>query len=221
MKKIFLLIIVLVFISIVLADPVVLRIKSFKDKWVDDKYVLTGDVYINREKEVTVTTDNATLTKENGEWTDLTTLGNTHTVFESGNATSVLLDYVFDTMLGTMTQQIECNINVRNDDGTIDPEGKVIIDNADTLFFDLNNDYFLGWTTHDSSPQIHINFKNEMAMVADYFEYFNQEGRVIMKGNVFVDDKKNGRTVKGEEVYYDVENDEFTGIKTLIEFYVD
>jgi hypothetical protein len=42
-----------------------------------------------------------------------------------------------------------------------------------------------------------------------------------MKGNVFVDDKKNGRTVKGEEVYYDVENDEFTGIKTLIEFYVD
>ena len=60
-----------------------------------------------------------------------------------------------------------------------------------------------------------------MDMVADYFEYFNDEGKVIMKGNVFVDDKKNSRTVKGEEVYYDVDKDEFTGIKTLIEFYVD
>ena len=83
MKKILLLFLVLVFISILLAEPVVLRIKSFKDKWLDNKYVLTGDVYINRENEVTVTTENATLTKENGEWTDLSTLQDTHIVFES------------------------------------------------------------------------------------------------------------------------------------------
>lgn len=221
MKKILLLFLVLVFISILLAEPVVLRIKSFKDKWLDNKYVLTGDVYINRENEVTVTTENATLTKENGEWTDLTTLQDTHIVFESGNASSLLLDYIFDSMTGTMTQNIECNINVRNDDGTIDPDGKVIVNNADILYFDLNEDYFLGWITEESSPKISINFKDEMDMVADYFEYFNEEGKVIMKGNVFVDDKKNSRTVKGEEVYYDVDKDEFTGIKTLIEFYVD
>lgn len=221
MKKILLLFLVLVFISILLAEPVVLRIKSFKDKWLDNKYVLTGNVYINRENEVTVTTENATLTKENGEWTDLTTLQDTHIVFESGNASSLLLDYIFDSMTGTMTQNIECNINVRKDDGTIDPDGKVVVNNADTLYFDLNEDYFLGWITEESSPQISINFKDEMDMVADYFEYFNEEGKVIMKGNVFVDDKKNSRTVKGEEVYYDVDKDEFTGIKTLIEFYVD
>jgi len=220
-KKILLLFLVLVFISILLAEPVVLRIKSFKDKWLDNKYVLTGNVYINRENEVTVTTENATLTKENGEWTDLTTLQDTHIVFESGNASSLLLDYIFDSMTGTMTQNIECNINVRKDDGTIDPDGKVVVNNADTLYFDLNEDYFLGWITEESSPQISINFKDEMDMVADYFEYFNEEGKVIMKGNVFVDDKKNSRTVKGEEVYYDVDKDEFTGIKTLIEFYVD
>ncbi len=221
MKKILLLFLVLVFISILLAEPVVLRIKSFKDKWLDNKYVLTGDVYINRENEVTVTTENATLTKENGEWTDLTTLQDTHIVFESGNASSLLLDYIFDSMTGTMTENIECYINVRKDDGTIDPEGKVIVNNADILFFDLKEDYFLGWITEESSPQISINFKEEMDMVADYFEYFNGEGKVIMKGNVFVDDKKNSRTVKGKEVYYDVDKDEFTGIKTLIEFYVD
>ncbi|MFO7881077.1 MAG: hypothetical protein R6U52_00900 [Kosmotogaceae bacterium] len=168
---------------------------------------LTGNVYIEKEEEFTVVTDEATLTMSDGEWRYLDTSGLTHIIFSTGEATGMRLNYDINSSEGTLHDNVVANI-------TTEDEQNIIIRRAEKIEFKLEEEYYKGNSlpkSHKDFSPIIILYKGDMEARALFFEYFANEDKFHLKDDVFVLDKKNNREIDASELWYNTQDDSFEG----------
>ncbi|OAA31640.1 hypothetical protein AT15_06085 [Kosmotoga arenicorallina S304] len=214
MKKAFSIFLVMLVVVSIFAATSTVRISAKKISGKKDSVFLTGDVYIEKEGDVSLTTDTATMTAKNGSWNHIETAGLTHVNFSSGDATSMNMVYDLDISKGTLLHNVSA---VFNDDTG---KRKIMIKNAKKLDFDLNKKEYSGESlpknAEDFKP-LEIQYKDELTANSLYFEYSESTGIILLEGDVFVNDIKNKRKIYATKLYYNTNDDSFEGENVSLE----
>lgn len=181
----------------------------------NEPYTFIGHVVINRIDEIYVETPLATATKGATDWENFTTEGETFVRFQTGEATSLALEYNLNDSTGVMSKEVMTKIYSKQED-----EKDIYIYKTNILKFDQKNEYYEGFAkeSEDASSQlIFIDYKGDLKVDTNYFEYFGNTGLLNLKGNVFVEDEKNSRKIWASELMYNTEDDSFEGLNVKIE----
>ncbi len=210
------LIVTLVFAVILIAQSTV-RIKANELLATERQEVFTfkGNVMINKDGDIYVETPLATVTKGATDWQSFITEGETFVIFQTGEATTLSLDYNLDSSTGLM-KDVPVAMIYSKEEGQKD----IYIYKTDVLKFDQKNEYYEGFAkeTADATPElIFIDYKGDLKVDTLYFEYHGETGMLNLKGNVFVNDEKNRRKIWASELLYNTEDDSFKGLNVEIE----
>lgn len=210
------LIVTLVFAVILIAQSTV-RIKANELFATERQEVFTfkGNVMINKDGDIYVETPLATVTKGATDWQSFITEGETFVIFQTGEATTLSLDYNLDNSTGLM-KDVPVAMIYSKEEGQKD----IYIYKTDVLKFDQKNEYYEGFAkeTADATPElIFIDYKGDLKVDTLYFEYHGETGMLNLKGNVFVNDEKNRRKIWASELLYNTEDDSFKGLNVEIE----
>ncbi len=210
------LIVTLVFAVILIAQSTV-RIKANELLATERQEVFTfkGNVMINKDGDIYVETPLATVTKGATDWQSFITEGETFVIFQTGEATTMSLDYNLDNSTGLM-KDVPVAMIYSKEEGQKD----IYIYKTDVLKFDQKNEYYEGFAkeTADATPElIFIDYKGDLKVDTLYFEYHGETGMLNLKGNVFVNDEKNRRKIWASELLYNTEDDSFKGLNVEIE----
>jgi hypothetical protein len=206
-KKTVAIITVLFLLAVTTFSASILKISANSIISSSERTRLVGNVYIEKEEEFTVTTEEATLTMSNGEWRYLDTSGLTHIIFSTGEATGMRLNYDINTSEGTLEDNVVAKINTEDDQ-------EINIRRAKSIEFKLEEEYYKGNSlpkSHKDFSPIIIFYKGDMEARALFFEYFANEDRFHLKDDVFVLDKKNNREINASELWYNTQDDSFEG----------
>lgn len=207
MKKTITIMFILFLLTLTSFSATILKISADSIVSSSERTKLTGNVYIEKEGEFTVETDEATLTSSDGEWRFLETAGLTHIIFSTGEATGMKLNYDITTSEGTLLDNVVATINTED-------EQKIKIRKAAKIEFKLEEDYYKGNSlpkSHKDFSPIIILYKGDMEARALFFEYFANEDKFHLKDDVFVLDKKNNREINASELWYNTQDDSFEG----------
>ncbi|MFW6120521.1 MAG: hypothetical protein ACOC80_06425 [Petrotogales bacterium] len=207
MRKSIAVVLLLFLLTLSMFSARLLKISADNIESSSEKTKLTGNVYIEKEEEFTVETDEATLTSSNGEWRFLDTSGLTHIIFSTGEATGMKLNYDINSSEGALHKNVVAKINT-------DDDQEILIRRAEKIEFKLEEDYYKGNSlpkSHKDFSPIIIFYKGDMEARALFFEYFANEDRFHLKDDVFVLDKKNNREINASELWYDTQDDSFEG----------
>ncbi len=210
------LIVTLVFAVILIAQSTV-RIKANELLATERQEVFTfkGNVMINKDGDIYVETPLATVTKGATDWQSFITEGETFVIFQTGEATTLSLDYNLDSSTGLM-KDVPVAMIYSKEEGQKD----IYIYKTDVLKFDQKNEYYEGFAkeTEDATPElIFIDYKGDLKVDTLYFEYHGETGMLNLKGNVFVNDEKNRRKIWASELLYNTQDDSFKGLNVEIE----
>lgn len=210
------LIVTLVFAVILIAQSTV-RIKANELLATERQEVFTfkGNVMINKDGDIYVETPLATVTKGATDWQSFITEGETFVIFQTGEATTMSLDYNLDSSTGLM-KDVPVAMIYSKEEGQKD----IYIYKTDVLKFDQKNEYYEGFAkeTADATPElIFIDYKGDLKVDTLYFEYHGETGMLNLKGNVFVNDEKNRRKIWASELLYNTQDDSFKGLNVEIE----
>ncbi|SSC12047.1 conserved protein of unknown function [Mesotoga infera] len=210
------LIVTLVFAVILIAQSTV-RIKANELLATERQEVFTfkGNVMINKDGDIYVETPLATVTKGATDWQSFITEGETFVIFQTGEATTLSLDYNLDNSTGLM-KDVPVAMIYSKEEGQKD----IYIYKTDVLKFDQKNEYYEGFAkeTADATPElIFIDYKGDLKVDTLYFEYYGETGMLNLKGNVFVNDEKNRRKIWASELLYNTQDDSFKGLNVEIE----
>ncbi|HNS68212.1 MAG: OstA family protein [Mesotoga sp.] len=210
------LIVTLVFAVILIAQSTV-RIKANELLATERQEVFTfkGNVMINKDGDIYVETPLATVTKGATDWQSFITEGETFVIFQTGEATTLSLDYNLDSSTGLM-KDVPVAMIYSKEEGQKD----IYIYKTDVLKFDQKNEYYEGFAkeTADATPElIFIDYKGDLKVDTLYFEYHGETGMLNLKGNVFVNDEKNRRKIWASELLYNTQDDSFKGLNVEIE----
>ena len=210
------LIVTLVFAVILIAQSTV-RIKANELLATERQEVFTfkGNVMINKDGDIYVETPLATVTKGATDWQSFITEGETFVIFQTGEATTMSLDYNLDNSTGLM-KDVPVAMIYSKEEGQKD----IYIYKTDVLKFDQKNEYYEGFAkeTADATPElIFIDYKGDLKVDTLYFEYHGETGMLNLKGNVFVNDEKNRRKIWASELLYNTQDDSFKGLNVEIE----
>ncbi len=210
------LIVTLVFAVILIAQSTV-RIKANELLATERQEVFTfkGNVMINKDGDIYVETPLATVTKGATDWQSFITEGETFVIFQTGEATTLSLDYNLDNSTGLM-KDVPVAMIYSKEEGQKD----IYIYKTDVLKFDQKNEYYEGFAkeTADATPElIFIDYKGDLKVDTLYFEYHGETGMLNLKGNVFVNDEKNRRKIWASELLYNTQDDSFKGLNVEIE----
>lgn len=210
------LIVTLVFAVILIAQSTV-RIKANELLATERQEVFTfkGNVMINKDGDIYVETPLATVTKGATDWQSFITEGETFVIFQTGEATTLSLDYNLDSSTGLM-KDVPVAMIYSKEEGQKD----IYIYKTDVLKFDQKNEYYEGFAkeTADATPElIFIDYKGDLKVDTLYFEYYGETGMLNLKGNVFVNDEKNRRKIWASELLYNTQDDSFKGLNVEIE----
>ena len=210
------LIVALVFAVILIAQSTV-RIKANELLATERQEVFTfkGNVMINKDGDIYVETPLATVTKGATDWQSFITEGETFVIFQTGEATTLSLDYNLDNSTGLM-KDVPVAMIYSKEEGQKD----IYIYKTDVLKFDQKNEYYEGFAkeTADATPElIFIDYKGDLKVDTLYFEYHGETGMLNLKGNVFVNDEKNRRKIWASELLYNTQDDSFKGLNVEIE----
>jgi lipopolysaccharide export system protein LptA len=210
------LIVTLVFAVILIAQSTV-RIKANELLATERQEVFTfkGNVMINKDGDIYVETPLATVTKGATDWQSFITEGETFVIFQTGEATTMSLDYNLDNSTGLM-KDVPVAMIYSKEEGQKD----IYIYKTDVLKFDQKNEYYEGFAkeTADATPElIFIDYKGDLKVDTLYFEYYGETGMLNLKGNVFVNDEKNRRKIWASELLYNTQDDSFKGLNVEIE----
>jgi len=214
LKKVLSVFLTVLFIVSIFAATGTVRISAKKISGKKDLVYLTGDVYIEKEGDVSLTTEAATMTAKNGNWNHIETSGLTHVSFSSGDATSMNMVYDLDTSSGTLLHRVTAVFN--SDTG----ERKIMIKNAEKLDFDLNRKEYKGESLPKNDKNfkpLEIQYKDELTANSLYFEYSESTGIILLEGEVYVDDVKNRRKIHATKLYYNTNDDSFEGENVSLE----
>ncbi|AKI97699.1 hypothetical protein [Kosmotoga pacifica] len=214
MKKTISVFLVILFIVSIFAVTSTVRIRAKKISGRKDIVYLTGEVYIEKVGDVSLTTESATMTAKNGNWNYIETAGLTHISFSSGDATSFSMTYNLNTSSGILKHNVIARFNDENG------KRKILVQNAEKLDFNLEKEEYTGEalpkSAKDFKPLV-IYYKDELVANSLYFEYDESTGIILLKGDVFVDDKKNNRKIYATELYYNTKDDSFEGTNVSLE----
>jgi lipopolysaccharide export system protein LptA len=210
------LIVTLVFAVILIAQSTV-RIKANELLATERQEVFTfkGNVMINKDGDIYVETPLATVTKGATDWQSFITEGETFVIFQTGEATTMSLDYNLDNSTGLM-KDVPVAMIYSKEEG----QKEIYIYKTDVLKFDQKNEYYEGFAkeTADATPElIFIDYKGDLKVDTLYFEYHGETGMLNLKGNVFVNDEKNRRKIWASELLYNTQDDSFKGLNVEIE----
>ena len=205
MKQIILLILLLTISLISFSATKISLYGDYNRKYPNqDLLTLDGNAFIKKGTEIEIYTDYATITGNDGDYHTVDTSGSTYVVFESGVASSNFLNYDLDTSKGILNEVYKVILN----------ENKIKMSKIDSLNFDINNKIYIG---NKSQEQVSIEYKENLLINSDYFEYYENEQKLFLKGNVFIDDKKNERIIMSEELNYFLEDDSFNGKQVQVQ----
>jgi len=205
MKQIILLILLLTVSLLLFSATKISLYGDYNRKYPNqDLLTLDGNAFIKKGTEIEIYTDYATITGSDGDYHTVDASGNTFVVFESGLASSNFLNYDLDTSKGLLSGVYKVILN----------ESNIKMSEIDSLNFDMNNKTYFG---NKSKEQVNIEYKENLLINSDYFEYYENEQKLYLKGNVFIDDKKNERIIKSEELNYFLEDDSFNGKQVQVQ----
>ncbi|ACR79565.1 MULTISPECIES: LptA/OstA family protein [Kosmotoga] len=216
-KNIIVLVVFLLLVSLLIAAGTV-KIRAKNIVGSKDQVYLTGDVYIEKEGEVSVETDEATLLAKKGNWNYIVAEGSTYALFSTGEATATFLEYNMDTSSGVMKGDVIASL--KDDKG----KQKLLVKNAAELDFNLDTEEFIGETLSKKDPAfkpVLIYYRDELEARALYFEYHGKKGIFYLKGDVYIVDKKNNRTITASELTYNTTNDTFEGKDVYLEIILE
>lgn len=185
-----------------------LRIKADTIKGSSDLISLAGNVYIEKEGEMTVETEEAELSAVGNNWERFIATGETLAIFSNGTSRSLYLDYNMNSSSGVMRNEVYAEFV------ETDREGKIIINDADVLEFDLDSESYVGSSLPEDDPEfkpLFILYRDEMEITALQFEYYSGDSLMILTGRVLVIDHKNNRTIRASELIYNTDDDSFEG----------
>lgn len=218
MKKILIIVLIALMTVVAFAEKKTIHINNKPGKMILEKdYIYMSEyVYIEKEGDYAITTEEATLTKKGEDFERFIANGITHSVFNSGEATSMVLDFNLKNSTGVMRENVIAVFRDKKDNKPIH------IENAEELEFDLDNEIYTGFASENGeNPLLKILYKGDMEIVARYFEYDSSASRIFLRGDVFVDDKKNERKIEADELTYNTEDDTFEAINAVMEIVVE
>ncbi len=202
------LVLFLIVVSLAVFGSTTLRIRADNIKGSSELINLEGNVYIEREGDMTVVTEKAELSAVGNRWERFIATGVTNAIFSTGTADSLFLDYNMETSTGIMRHEVSAEFVETG------REGKIIINDADSLEFDLNKESYLGTALPEDSPDfkpLFILYRDEMEITALRFEYYSEDSLMVLIGQVLVIDHKNNRTIRASELIYNTDDDSFEG----------
>ncbi|MDK2951234.1 MAG: hypothetical protein PWQ77_899 [Kosmotogales bacterium] len=173
----------------------------------EDLLTLDGNAFIKKGNEIEIYTDHATITGNNGDYHTVDASGNTFVVFESGSATSNYLNYDLDTSKGTLNHVSKVLLNKNGNN--------IKMSNISTLDIDSNDKIYIG--TRSQDQQVYIEYKDDLNINSDYFEYYENEQKLYLKGNIYLNDLKNNRIIMGDELNYFLDDDSFNGKQITVQ----
>jgi lipopolysaccharide export system protein LptA len=123
-----------------------------------------------------------------------------------------------DTSSGVMKGDVIASL--KDDKG----KQKLLVKNAAELDFNLDTEEFIGETLSKKDPAfkpVLIYHRDELEARALYFEYHGKKGIFYLKGDVYIVDKKNNRTITASELTYNTTNDTFEGKDVYLEIILE
>lgn len=218
MKKVLLIVLISLMTIFTFAEKKTIHINNKPGKMIlENDYIYMSEyVYIEKEGDYAITTEEATLMKTGDDFQRFLASGITHSVFSSGEATSMFLDFNLKNSTGVMREEVVAVFRDKKDNKPIH------IENAEELEFDLDNEVYKGFVSEsEDSTLLKILYKGDMEIVARYFEYDSSASRIYLSGDVFVDDKKNERKINADELTYNTEDDTFEAINAVMEIVIE
>lgn len=184
------------------------RIRTKKFKATEDKIVFLSKTEVEKG-DMKIVADYMELQLQGGEERFVKVTNGVYIELKDGTATSQEMDYDLKTEQGVMRKAVKATFYSKKKD-------KVYVE-CETLNIDLKNKVFQGKT---DGGKVTIK-KGNMFIQGESFSYNSEKGILVIKGDVFVDDKDKNRKMWADEMEVDVNTDTINAQDAQLEIVIE